>query len=278
MKILSTLPARLRQDCHGFIVSTELMLLGSIVFFGLIAAFAATREAVISELSDVAGFSQDFNQSFSYNGATGASGETAGSDYLDQLDIADDAEDLAGQADNGILFNAAPLNEFVAAVAEAATFSGTGGTSSEAALSGGTLVSFDGAAAGVSNTFTDGDLTIDAIGGSLTIGSDFNGLFNTTGGLSLFNGRGGGFSQLDFSFGGGTVSAFGFQFGASNQDWTLTASDADGGQVESFVITELTNSNSGDYFGVTGAGIASISLVGSSRDFVFVDELVFEIE
>ena len=85
------------------------MLLGSIVFFGLITAFAATRDAVISELSDVAGFSQDFNQSFSYNGATGASGETAGSDYLDQLDIADDAEDLAGQADNGILFNAAPL-------------------------------------------------------------------------------------------------------------------------------------------------------------------------
>ena len=67
MKILSTLLASLRQDCNGFIVSTELMLLGSIVFFGLIAAFAATRDAVISELSDVAGFSQDFNQSFSYN-------------------------------------------------------------------------------------------------------------------------------------------------------------------------------------------------------------------
>ena len=166
MKILSTLLARLRQDCHGFIVSTELMLLGSIVFFGLIAAFAATREAVISELSDVAGFSQDFNQSFSYNGATGASGVTAGSDYLDQLDVADDAEDLAGQADNGILFNAAPLDEFVAASAPAA-FSTTSTQVNINAFSGGSstdtidLSSF-GIAIGdtvtVSNVLADGDL------------------------------------------------------------------------------------------------------------------------
>ena len=165
MKILSTLLARLRQDCHGFIVSTELMLLGSIVFFGLIAAFAATRDAVISELSDVAGFSQDFNQSFSYNGATGASGETAGSDYLDQLDVADDAEDLAGQADNGILFNAAPLDEFVAASAPAAfsttstqvNINETGGSSTDTI----DLSSF-GIAIGdtvtVSNVLADGDL------------------------------------------------------------------------------------------------------------------------
>ena len=176
MKILSTLPARLRQDCHGFIVSTELMLLGSIVFFGLIAAFAATREAVISELSDVAGFSQDFNQSFSYNGATGASGETAGSDYLDQLDIADDAEDLAGQADNGILFNAAPLNEFVAASAPAfsttstqVNINETGGSSTDTI----DLSSF-GIAIGdtvtVSNVLADGDLN----GSSETFTLNFN--------------------------------------------------------------------------------------------------------
>lgn len=166
MKILSTLLARLGQDCHGFIVSTELMLLGSIVFFGLIAAFAATRDAVISELSDVAGFSQDFNQSFSYNGATGASGVTAGSDYLDQLDVADDAEDLAGQADNGIHFNAAPLDEFVAASAPAA-FSTTSTQVNINAFSGGSstdtidLSSF-GIAIGdtvtVSNVLADGDL------------------------------------------------------------------------------------------------------------------------
>ena len=196
MKILSTLLARLGQDCHGFIVSTELMLLGSIVFFGLIAAFAATRDAVISELSDVAGFSQDFNQSFSYNGATGASGETAGSDYLDQLDIADDAEDLAGQADNGILFNAAPLDEFVAASAPAA-FSTTSTQVNINAFSGGSstdtidLSSF-GIAIGdtvtVSNVLADGLLNI--FSGTFTL--NFNsGEFTTaalTTGIRFFNG------------------------------------------------------------------------------------------
>lgn len=108
---------KLWNDDKGFIVSIELILIATIAVIGLITGLTAVRDAVVSELSDVAGAVQDVNQSYAINGVVGHSATTAGMDFLDQTDHCDDANDIAGQADNCIVFNAAVLNEGDALVA-----------------------------------------------------------------------------------------------------------------------------------------------------------------
>lgn len=107
--IVKTLTTRLWNDQAGFIVSIELVLIATIAVIGLITGMTAVRDAVVSELSDVAGAVQDMNQSYSVFGVTGHSGGTAGMDYTDALDWCDDAEDLADVADNCIVFDAASI-------------------------------------------------------------------------------------------------------------------------------------------------------------------------
>lgn len=102
---------KLWDDQQGFIVSIELVLLSTILVIGLITGMTALRDAIVSELSDVAGAVQDLNQSYQFNGVNGHSGQTAGSDYVDALDHCDDAEDPAGAADNCITFDVAPADE-----------------------------------------------------------------------------------------------------------------------------------------------------------------------
>lgn len=98
-------------DDVGFIVSIELILIATIMVIGLITGFTAVRDAVVCELSDVAGAIQDLNQSYSFNGVTGHSGNTAGSDFLDARDWCDDREDIALRADNCIVFTTRPTFE-----------------------------------------------------------------------------------------------------------------------------------------------------------------------
>ena len=99
------------SDDNGFIVSIELILISTIAIIGLITGMTSVRDAVVSELSDVAGAVQDMNQSYSFNGVVGHSATTSGSDFLDTLDHCDDADDVSGQADNCITFDGAPANE-----------------------------------------------------------------------------------------------------------------------------------------------------------------------
>ncbi|MEY4179963.1 MAG: hypothetical protein RLY70_3537, partial [Planctomycetota bacterium] len=55
MKVLGTL----WSDDRGFVVSSELVLIATVVVIGLLTGLAAVRDALISELSDVAGAIQD---------------------------------------------------------------------------------------------------------------------------------------------------------------------------------------------------------------------------
>ncbi len=109
---MKTTMQKLWKDDAGFVVSVELVLISTIAVIGLITGLTAVRDGVVSELSDTAGSIQDLNQSYSYNGVTGHSASTAGSDFVDALDFCDSVDDLAGQADNCITFDALPANEF----------------------------------------------------------------------------------------------------------------------------------------------------------------------
>lgn len=108
---MSSVTKKLWNDDAGFIISVELILIATISVIGLLAGLTAVRDGVVCELSDVAGAVQDLNQSYSYSALTGHSATNVGSDFLDSLDFCDNADQVAGQADNGITFTVGPRNE-----------------------------------------------------------------------------------------------------------------------------------------------------------------------
>ena len=87
---------RLWNDEAGFIVSAELILISTIAVLGLIVALDSVRNAVTSELADVAGAVQNLNQSYFYANVVGHSASVAGSDFTDLSDYCDEGEDTLG--------------------------------------------------------------------------------------------------------------------------------------------------------------------------------------
>lgn len=108
---MNSIAQRLWNDDAGFIVSIELILLSTIAVIGLIAGMTAVRDAVVSELSDVAGAVQDLNQCYSFFGVAGHAASTCGSDFEDATDFCDDPGDTADAADNCITFDGGPDDE-----------------------------------------------------------------------------------------------------------------------------------------------------------------------
>lgn len=102
---------RLWNDEAGFVVSAELILIATIAVLGLIVALDTVRNAITSEMSDVAGAIQDVNQSYAYSTILGHSAAVAGSQYIDQLDFCDSNDDPAGDDDNCIEHVGRPINE-----------------------------------------------------------------------------------------------------------------------------------------------------------------------
>ncbi|MCC9605431.1 hypothetical protein LOC68_22985 [Blastopirellula sp. JC732] len=97
---------RLWNDEAGFIVSTELILIATIVVIGLIVGLAAVRDAVTAELSDVAGAIQEMDQSYVFYSVRGHSAAVSGSGYADQKDFCDTTEATPGTIDNCIVIAA----------------------------------------------------------------------------------------------------------------------------------------------------------------------------
>lgn len=161
--------------------------------------------------------------------------------------------------------------------AGAATLSGFGDPLSDPALTGGTQEGFDTTAAGLYNSITIGAVTYSGIGAPLTIGTQYNGMYNTSGGQSLYNDTDLLPAQFRFDF-SSTVTAFGFNWGAADNTWLLQAFDAAGNLLDSLALLATGNSNKGDFFGLsTGSAIAYVLLTdqkGNSPptgDWVFID-------
>ena len=78
----------LRQDEYGVILSTEIVIIGSILVIGLITGLTCLQKSVNEELKDVAGAIGALDQSYSFSGhqKPGLVGRccawTAGSSYL----------------------------------------------------------------------------------------------------------------------------------------------------------------------------------------------------
>jgi hypothetical protein len=84
-----SLSRRLWQDDHGFLVSSELVLIATVGVLGLLAGLTCVRDAVVCELKDVAGSIGSLNQSYcvsgfrSFKGNCGVKAWTAGSSFFD---------------------------------------------------------------------------------------------------------------------------------------------------------------------------------------------------
>ena len=89
---------KLWNDEVGAIVSAELVLVLTILVIGMIAGLASLRDAVVSELADVAQAIANVNQSYSYGGITAHCAATAGSQFIDLVDFCDGAALTGGQA------------------------------------------------------------------------------------------------------------------------------------------------------------------------------------
>lgn len=89
-----TLFKNLLDDEHGFIITTELVIVATLLVIGLIAGIQCLQTAVVSELKDVGAAIGSLNQSYSYTGkhgcwAWGCCGHTsctAGSAFYDSVD------------------------------------------------------------------------------------------------------------------------------------------------------------------------------------------------
>ncbi|MHC2070599.1 Flp family type IVb pilin [Bremerella sp. T1] len=120
-----SLMKRLWNDEAGFVVSAELILIATIAVLGLIVALDTVRNAITSELSDVAGAIQDVNQSYSYSEVLGHSARVAGSAFADQTDFCDSPDDAPQDDDNcidhtGVVYDEGVTGPFVVAPNNAA--------------------------------------------------------------------------------------------------------------------------------------------------------------
>ena len=85
---------KLRNDENGFVVSAELVLVGTILVIGMITGLTELSFNVNQELEDVGSAIGGINQTYYYTMASGRKGEVVGSTFLDFQDECDNACDI----------------------------------------------------------------------------------------------------------------------------------------------------------------------------------------
>jgi len=105
---------RLWTDEAGFVVSTELVLVATVLVIGLLVGLTELRNQVVQELGDVAMAIGNINQSYAYDGVLKDEvGETAGSMFHDFEDFCqvDGPDDSLLSEPAGITVRVSPKDE-----------------------------------------------------------------------------------------------------------------------------------------------------------------------
>jgi hypothetical protein len=106
---------KLWGDESGFIVSTDLILISSILVIGLLVGLVSLRDQIVQELGDVAVAVGNLNQSYSFAGQTVAFGgftfTVAGSNFDDQSDFCETGSGNENNTAVGISVSVAASNE-----------------------------------------------------------------------------------------------------------------------------------------------------------------------
>jgi len=75
--------SKLWKDEAGFVVSAELIFIATLLVIGLLTGWVAVRNAVVSELTEVAQAIGSVDQSYSYNGRSNCASNTSGAFVTD---------------------------------------------------------------------------------------------------------------------------------------------------------------------------------------------------
>ncbi len=102
-----TIFTALKNDENGFIVSAEIVLVGTILVLGCIVGLTEMSHNVNQELEDLGSAIGGINQTYYYTMSSGHKGETVGSTFLDFVDECDNACDITcsspGRVEEGAL-------------------------------------------------------------------------------------------------------------------------------------------------------------------------------
>lgn len=88
-------------DDNGFVVSTELMIIATVLVIGLIVGIAHIRNQLVQELSDVGTAISNFDQSYSYTGVVHASAATTFTNGGLFVDVPDTYDSTSGASGTG---------------------------------------------------------------------------------------------------------------------------------------------------------------------------------
>lgn len=86
--------ATLKNDENGFVVSAELVLIGTITVLGMIVGLTELSYGVNEELEDLGSAVGAINQTYYFTLASGKKGEVVGSTFLDFQDECDNSCDI----------------------------------------------------------------------------------------------------------------------------------------------------------------------------------------
>ena len=143
-------------------------------------------------------------------------------------------------------------------------------SASNGLLANGTVITFETVTPGTYGSLALSGVTFSVASGTLiTVNNAYAGSYNNTG-QSLQNIYSFGNLTINFS---PSVFAFGFNWGASDTTWTLTAFDASNNVLNAFNLPITHSSNAGEFYGLGGFGslIAKATLVGDFNDYIFVE-------
>jgi hypothetical protein len=76
-------------DEAGFVVSSELVLIATVLVIGMAVGLTSLRDQVAQEVADLGRSISQVNESYSYAAVTGHTGSTAGSVFDDNDDFCD---------------------------------------------------------------------------------------------------------------------------------------------------------------------------------------------
>lgn len=87
MSVLS----RLWSEDAGFVISTEAIIILTMLICATVVAWQSVREAIVSELADIGEAIAALDQSYSFSGFQGHSASCSGSFFNDERDFCDSA-------------------------------------------------------------------------------------------------------------------------------------------------------------------------------------------
>ncbi len=147
-------------------------------------------------------------------------------------------------------------------------------SSFDAALSGGSVITFEGVSVGRYVSLVLDGVTFTAQDHDFSLSDMFSGNYNMTGRyLDNQDNSNNGFSSIRFSF-DSLVSAFGFNLGSSNYFWNLSAYDAADNLLGGRNLSPTIDSNKGEFYGFAfndGISYAILSSTDINYDWVLID-------